>query len=94
MKLTGKTENGSVITDMTSWFEHAPPAKGSAQWKDYRSAKELAQAWCRYGQVRCPEEVTSVLATRKETRGLVVEQAVAEMEFAFDEFPAASETRT
>lgn len=86
MKLTGKTEDGPVITDLDSWFKYAPPVSGSAQWKDYRSAKELGQAWCRYGQVRCPEEVSSVLAVRKETRGLVIEQAVAEMEIPFDEF--------
>jgi len=86
MQLTGKTQSGNIITDVASWFEHAPPAKGAAQWKDYRSAKEVAQAWCRYGEVRCPEEMSAILSNRRETRGLVIEHAVAEMEIAFDEF--------
>jgi hypothetical protein len=71
---------------VATWCEHAPPAKGAAQWKDYRSAKELAQAWCRYGQVRCPEELSGILSTCGATRGLVIKHAVAEMESAFDEF--------
>lgn len=85
MKLTGKFENGREILDVDSWFRFAPPAKGAVQWKDYRSAKELARAWCRYGIPRLPEEVLSILGHTR-TRGLRVEQAVAEMEIPFDSF--------
>ena len=84
--LTGKTQDGHEITDLTSWFEHAPPAKGAEHWKDYRSAKELARAWCRYGVIRVPDELTMLFCKRVETRGFRAEQAVAEMEIHFDEF--------
>ena len=86
MQLTGKTADGPVIHDVASWFKHAPPAKGAAQWKDYRSAKELARAWCRYGEVRCPEEIATILKSQEITKGLLIDQVVAEMEIPFDEF--------
>ena len=83
-RLTGKTEDGPEITDVGTWFRHAPPAGKAEQWKDYRSAKELARAWCRHGVVRAPEEFTRLLSSRDESKGLEVEHAVAEMDIAFD----------
>ncbi|WP_298869260.1 hypothetical protein [uncultured Gimesia sp.] len=86
MNLTGKTEDGPTINTVDDWFTYAPPARGSFHWKDYRSAKELAQAYCRYGEIRCPEELTAILSGRNETKGLIIDNAIAEMEIAFDEF--------
>ena len=83
-RLTGKIEGGSEITDVEAWFEHAPPVGKAEQWKDYRSAKELARAWCRHGVVRVPEEFTDLLSSRDETKGLTLEHVVAEMEIDFD----------
>lgn len=49
------------ITDLASWFEHAPPEKGEAQFKDGSSAKESAKAWLRTGEPRLPAEVWAVV---------------------------------
>lgn len=84
--LTGKKEDGQPIRDLATWFEHAPPAGGSKQWKDYRSAKELARAWFRHGVARIPDELCDVIRRYKQTKGIQFHHAVAEMEIAFDDF--------
>jgi hypothetical protein len=50
------------IVDLDSWFVHAPPEKGLAQWKDGYSAKEQAKAWLRVGQPRMPDELHSAVS--------------------------------
>jgi hypothetical protein len=50
------------IIDLDSWFAHAPPEKGTAQWKDGYSAKEQAKAWLRSGRPMVPEELWSAIA--------------------------------
>ena len=50
------------ITDLDSWFAHAPPEKGEAQWKDGYSAKEQAKAWLRSGTPAVPDELWSSIA--------------------------------
>lgn len=49
------------ILDLDSWFLHAPPEKGMAQWRDGYSAKEQAKAWLRSGAPAVPEELWSAL---------------------------------
>src|SRR3954454_14499625 len=49
--------NGEEIVDLDSWFQHAPPEKGLAQWKDGYSAKEQAKAWLRRGSPAMPDEL-------------------------------------
>ena len=39
-------KGSSDIQSVDDWFQFAPPKKGLLQWKDGRSAKELAKAWC------------------------------------------------
>lgn len=72
--VTGKTEHGASIVDLQSWFENAPPAGGAAQWEDYRSAKELARAWCDSGIADCPYELNKALNGHPATRGLQLSQ--------------------
>lgn len=53
----------SDIQSVDDWFKFAPPKKGALQWKDGRSAKELAKAWC--AKANCPsppEEILQLLA--------------------------------
>jgi Domain of unknown function (DUF6946) len=50
------------ITDLDSWFRHAPPEEGEAQWKDGYSAKEQAKAWLRSGAPAVPDELWSSIA--------------------------------
>lgn len=49
------------ILDLDSWFAHAPPEKGLAQWKDGYSAKEQAKAWLRPGSPALPDELRSAI---------------------------------
>jgi hypothetical protein len=49
------------IVDLRSWFDHAPPEKGEAQWRDGYSAKEQAKAWLRGGTPTVPAELWSVI---------------------------------
>jgi hypothetical protein len=44
------------ITSLKSWFSHAHPEGGLAQWRDGYSAKEQAKAWLRPGRPALPEE--------------------------------------
>ena len=50
------------IVDLDSWFRHAPPEKGAAQWRDWYSAKEQAKAWLRSRAPAVPEELWSAIA--------------------------------
>ena len=54
--------DGEEIVDLDSWFVHAPPEKGLAQWKDGFSAKEQAKAWLRSGRPQMPRELWSALS--------------------------------
>jgi hypothetical protein len=36
---------GKQIVTLEDWFEYAPPQEGEKQWKDFRSAKEMAKYW-------------------------------------------------
>ena len=49
------------IQDLDSWFAHAPPEKGIAQWRDGYSAKEQAKAWLRAGSPAVPPELWEAL---------------------------------
>jgi hypothetical protein len=49
------------IHSLESWFLHAPPEKGLAQWKDGYSAKEQASAWLRPGRPSVPAELWSAI---------------------------------
>lgn len=51
------------IQSLDDWFKFSPPKKGALQWKDGRSAKELARAWCaKANSPSPPEEFLQLLA--------------------------------
>jgi len=52
-----QSSDGKPIRSIDDWFNLAPPKKGRKQWKDGRSAKELAKAWFRTGRAKVPEEL-------------------------------------
>jgi hypothetical protein len=54
--------DGDEIVGLDSWFEHAPPEKGLAQWKDGFSAKEQAKAWLRSGRPQIPHELWAAVS--------------------------------
>lgn len=77
-------KNGHLIRTVSEWFEHAPPKGGADQWRDGRSAKELARAWVEGESVRIPIELHELLASHPDTRSVVLESAEPEARIAFD----------
>lgn len=55
------TDNEEIV-DLASWLAHAPPEKGTAQWRDGYSAKEQAKSWLRSGAPAVPTELLEALA--------------------------------
>jgi hypothetical protein len=56
-------KGSSASESVDDWFRFAPPKKGALQWKDGRSAKELAKSWCgRKNHPSPPEEFLRLLA--------------------------------
>jgi len=45
MKIINNFENKIEIENLDKWRELCPPQKWETQWKDYRSAKEMAKFW-------------------------------------------------
>ncbi len=45
MKIFKTFDKKIQIENINLWFKHCPPQKGLAQWKDFRSAKEMANFW-------------------------------------------------
>jgi hypothetical protein len=71
------------IICVNDWKRFAPP-KSEEQWKEGRSAFELASAWCGDGVPEMPADLRTLLDTRDETRGLVVEKVFLEYKISFD----------
>ena len=76
-------KNGATITCLDDWRRLAPP-KSVDQWIEGRSAFELANSWCGAGIPVLPSELHSLLESRSETRGLVVDEVIPEHRIAFD----------
>lgn len=54
-------KTGREIKSVEDWFAYAPPKKGAVQWKDTRSAKELARCWLRAGTPKAPDQLVALL---------------------------------
>ncbi len=78
-----RSRHGLEINTVEEWGRLAGPA-AVEQWKDGRSAKELAKSWIAgEGQWMLSELFESL----EETRELPIAEATAEAQVAFDEFP-------
>jgi hypothetical protein len=73
IEITGS--KGGSIRSVRDWFREAPPKLREKQWKDGRSAKELALAWF---QPAIPSDLVEFLNSHGPTRGLRLEKAMAE----------------
>jgi hypothetical protein len=82
---------GTSISTVDEWFAHAPPKRGIVQWKDRRSAKELARAWVGTGTPIQPTVIAEALDAQPETRGYVAGRGFPEHKTVLDEL--AGETR-
>jgi hypothetical protein len=84
--LSIQTSKDIPIRSVEDWFRFAPPKKGRKQWKDGRSAKELAKAWFKTGVPRVPEELQALFKSHPDTKDLVVETGIPEMVTRLDNF--------
>lgn len=73
------------ILSVEDWFKYVPPKRGMLQWKDKRSAKELAQSWCGKG-FACPPEDMRLLLERTFRREIVFDEAKPECVIKLDDF--------
>jgi hypothetical protein len=78
-----ETSNGSRIYSLAHWRRVAPPVGKDSQWKNGRSAKELARAW---SQLSAPADVLDLLRGADGLGDLQVEKAIAEFETTLDSF--------
>lgn len=72
-----ESNTGTQIQSVEDWEKYAPP-KRKSQWKDCRSAKELAKAFFRNGKAGFPEELYEILSSICPRDTLTIERAVAE----------------
>jgi hypothetical protein len=81
-------KGSSEINSVSDWFKLAPPKKGALQWKDGRSAKELAKAWCE-GKNRPspPEEFLRLLTPLVNTEQLAGAVGWPENQVPIDDLP-------
>lgn len=76
------------IRTVEEWFLHARPMGGEIQWRDGRSAKELAKAWCGDGDGPAPPgDLLRLLATRPALANLEFEVGYPEHRIRFDGVP-------
>jgi hypothetical protein len=81
-------KDGLEIHSVVDWFHLAPPKKGVSQWKDGRSAKELAKAWFpSQGQPKIPNELVKLLKSHDDTKDTVINEGIPEHIVALDNFP-------
>jgi hypothetical protein len=78
-------KSGHEICSLEDWYLWGPPKKGALQWKDGRSAKELARSWFRKELPAPPEELRSLVEKTFGT-GIVFEEAKPECVIQLDEF--------
>jgi hypothetical protein len=82
--------DGAMIYSMDDWFRLAPPKRGELQWKNGRSAKELARAWFPEDGARSiPAELIALLKSVKEFEGVELQRGEAERKVSFDDIPRA-----
>ncbi len=80
-------KSGTEIRSIDDWFLLAPPKKGIKQWKDGRSAKELAKAYFpSSGQPKIPNELIKLLNSHEDTKDAVIDEGIPEHIVALDNF--------
>lgn len=79
------SKNGKNISGVDNWLQFAPPKRGEKQWKDRRSAKELARYWTEREFEAASEPVDRLL--REPFGDLTLEEAWPECEIRIDSFP-------
>ncbi|MGB8064998.1 MAG: hypothetical protein WCF26_24135 [Candidatus Sulfotelmatobacter sp.] len=78
-------KSGQEIRSVEDWFRYAPPKMGERQWKDRRSAKELARSWFRK-EYACPPEEMRLLLRRAFQTEIVFDEVKPECIIELDDF--------
>jgi hypothetical protein len=78
-------KSGHEIRSVEDWFRYAPPKMGERQWKDKRSAKELAKSWFRSGTPNPPVELVALMGARFGT-AVTFDEAEPECIIELDDF--------
>lgn len=81
-----RSQDGNLIRSVDDWFRFAPPKRGAEQWRDGRSAKELARAWFRCPEASPPAELNQVFEAHRALSGLVIEEVVPECQLRLDDY--------
>lgn len=79
-------KNGTQIRDLDDWRARAGPKDPVLQWKDHRSAKELARAWLEPGGHHLPMEVSAALEAHADFAEVQRWLAEPEVQLRFDKF--------
>jgi hypothetical protein len=80
------SSGGQQICCVEDWFRLAPPKMGSRQWKDGRSAKELAKAFCAPGVPTVPAELLDLFASSDQLGAVQLTQAWPEHKIRLDSY--------
>src|SRR4029077_6404491 len=78
-------KSGHEIRSVEDWFRYAPPKMRERQWKDKRSAKELAKSWFRNGTPNPPVELVALMEARFGT-AVTFDEAEPECIIELDDF--------
>ncbi len=79
-----ESTTGEAINSVDDWFRLAPPMGGALQWRDGRSAKELAKAWIAPAGPTPPPAILELLARHPTTADLAFTVAFPERRVRFD----------
>lgn len=75
------------IESVEDWFRLAPPKEGLRQWKDGRSAKELAKSWFpEPGKPQIPPDLISLLNSHPDLIGTEIIEGTPEHKIPLDNF--------
>jgi hypothetical protein len=74
-----------TIRSIEDWRALAPPTRGDRYWKDGRSAKELARAWCSGAEPRAPADLVQLLSPLVSADHLADAEGWPEHRIPFDD---------
>lgn len=81
MRIFSTADKNTELLTIEDWFKHCPPAKGEKQWKDKRSAKEMAVFW-----LNKKKQIDFLNYIAKATPLITLEFACPEYSTPFDQY--------
>lgn len=81
------SKDATAITCLDDWAVAGAPKGGARQWKDGRSAKELARAWCGPAGVEIPREISALFASHPRFAEISSLRLEPEVRVRFDSLP-------